>query len=81
MKGDRFDQQCRKTYSTDFAPVVAEALRKQHNAVRRMVKKHKKVYISMPRSVDGDAAYRNGLLDATSDILAALDKRAKGGTK
>ena len=65
MKGDRFDQQCRKTYSADLAPVVAKALSKEHAAVRRMVNNTHKITV---------AAFKKS-------ILAALDRMKKGEKK
>ena len=78
MKRGRFEKMVEKrTRKDDWGIAVVSAdevlalLRKEHAAVRRMVKS-----FYVPRSYN--TTVHNGLID---DMLAALNKRAKGGTK
>ena len=71
MKGDRFEKMVEKL--TYRGVIIAEAeaialLRKEHAAVRRMVKKIR------PDGDDG-SGFMCGYNEAKNDILAALDRR------
>ena len=93
MKGDRFEQMVERReilIGLSFPkPMVLSTtaitlLRKEHAAVVKMVEKDVAVYQGLATN-----AVRAGLnpecwdmrKEACLDILAALDKRAKGGTK
>lgn len=96
MKGDRFEKMVERNYDMNrvmdhdgvWKRETAKLLRKEHAAVKRMVKKELLHCITAKeRSNDGSEIGRQTALcwecRATQchDILAALAKRAKGGTK
>ena len=74
MKGDRFDVLARnmKFPMPSLEQNVARLLRKEHAAVKRMVK----MELAKHRASDWSTGRVRCVLQ---DILAALDKRAKGG--
>ena len=85
MKGDRFEKMIGVFYRTrDCGCVectkedITTLLRKEHAAVRRVVKKFiKETCVCSEPQHQANVTYRL----ACNDILAALDRRAKGGTK
>ena len=82
MKGDRFEQMVEDTFGPTQTLLRGEAialLRKEHAAVRRLVKKQADICgHSGPHNDSGNCV---GYSRACSDILAALDKMAKGERK
>lgn len=80
MKGDRFEKMARKVAGKKSGLLWQEAaslLRKEHRAVVKMVAKQAdECAHSGPHNDSGNCV---GYRRACVDILAALDRRAKGG--
>ena len=83
MKGDRFEKIVEDTFGPTQTLLRGEAialLRKEYAEVRRMVIKYLKLnYHGKLPKYEGTPVH--GYRTACNDILAALDKRAKGGRK
>ena len=77
MKGDRFEQLAsdvfKRTSILDWEAITAKLLRKEFAAVQRMVVKHREA-IGCNQS-----PFVRGQVKACHDMLAALDRRTKGG--
>lgn len=85
--GDRFEKMVERNYELNrvmdhdgvWKRETADLLRKEHAAVRRMVEKQQR-YRQGSDQMYPDRLNQSEFISA-KDLLAALDRRAKGGTK